>query len=173
MRYECTAKDHDFSISKISVFPVTREKNYKHSFITGRPCHAFIYTEHGRMLDEFIQPRIENVITTSGTLIFIPKGTKYYGTYLDDGTEIKTIQFDIDSGELPKYLSTPKIIDLENTKSIINAFFNSIGNARANQFFHYLSLLYGGYFPKRTLSPISQPRPTCLWRQLIVCRFFH
>jgi len=142
MRYKCTANDYNFSISTISIFPVTREKNYRHSFITGRPCHAFIYTENGRMLDEFLDPSIENVITTSGTLIFIPKGTKYYGTYLDDCTEIKTIQFDIDSGELPEYLRTPRIIDLKNAKTIINSFFHSIGNARANQFFHYLSLLY-------------------------------
>lgn len=142
MRYDYDSGSYNISIHKINIIPISREKGYRHSFAEGRPCHAFIYTERGRMLDEFVQPIRKNIITEPGTLIFVPKGTKYSGTYLDENTKIKTIQFDIDSGSLPDYLSSPKIIELGNAKATVNAFFNSIENPKSNHFFHYVSLLY-------------------------------
>ena len=138
MKYAINSDKPGFSITKINVIPVTREKNYRHSFIDGRPCHAFIYTESGRMLDEFISPHAETIVTEPGTLIFVPKGTKYYGTYLDDNTTLKTVQFDIDSGELPHYLNSPRRIDFKNARSVINSFFNTT----ATHVFRYISLLY-------------------------------
>lgn len=138
MEYSFKSGTTGFSINQISIIPVSREKNYRHSFMEGRPCHAFIYTESGRMLDEFTFPNNERIITEPGTLLFAPKGAKYYGTYLEDDTRLKTIQFDIESGELPDYLRAPKRIDLKNVKSVISSFFNS----SANHVFHYVSLLY-------------------------------
>ncbi len=142
MGYKYSLNIDGFSIEKINIFSVSREKNYKHSFMDGRPCHAFIYTESGSILDEFAHPRVEKIVAGSGTLVFIPKGTRYSATYLDDETKLKTVQFEINTGALPPYLCTPQKIELTNARAVINSFFNAIENAKANHTFHYISLLY-------------------------------
>ena len=142
MRYEYNLQKPIFNISQIDILTVSREKNYRHSYMDGRPYHDFIYTENGRIIDSFVHPKKYNVTTEAGTLIFVPKGTKYYATYLENNTKIKIIQFDIDYGELPEYLLSPQKIDLSNVKSTVNAFFESINSAKTNHIFHYLSLLY-------------------------------
>lgn len=142
MRYEYNLQKPSFEISQIDILTVTRDKNYRHSYMDGRPYHAFIYTECGRMSDSFVHPIKESITTESGTFIFVPKGAKYYGTYLEMNTTIKIIQFDITCGELPEYLNRPQKLDLANTKSIVKNFFESIDNTKTKHIFHYLSLLY-------------------------------
>lgn len=142
MRYEYNLQRPNFKISQIDILTVSRDKNYRHSWINGRPYHAFIYTEQGKMLDSFAHPTKEDVITDAGTFFFIPKGAKYYGTYLEEGTVNKIIQFDIESGDVPEYLRLPAKIELPNAKSVVNSFFESIDNSKTNHIFHYLSLLY-------------------------------
>lgn len=142
MRYEYNLQKPSFEISQIDILKVTRDKNYRHSYIEGRPQHAFIYTECGRMHDSFIHPRKESLFTEPGSFIFVPKGAKYYGTYLENDTTIKIIRFDIAYGELPEYLNRPQKIDLGNAKSIIQAFFESVDNTKTMHIYHYLSLLY-------------------------------
>lgn len=139
--YSCYVDKNPMRIEDINIFSVSRDRGYRYSFSEGRHCHAFIYTDRGRILNEFKSPRAENIITESGTLMFIPKGTVYHATYLDEGTFLKTVQFNV-SGELPEYLTSPRIIDLDNTRSIINSFFSSIENTKSNNMYHFLALVY-------------------------------
>ena len=142
MRYEYNLQKNSYNISSIDIITVSRNKNYKHSYMEGRPYHAFIYTERGTMLDSFHYPKKENITAEEGAFVFVPKGTRYIGTYLEEGTMLKIIQFDIDSGELPPYLSVPQKIELSNAKTIVHSFFDSLNNLNQNHIFHYLSLLY-------------------------------
>jgi len=142
MRFEYNLQKPVFEISQIDILTVSRYKSYKHSYMDGRPYHAFIYTESGRMLDSFVHPVKESITADAGTLVFIPKGARYYGTYLEANTSIKIIQFDISCGQLPDYLFCPKKINLPNAKSIVNAFFEAVDNTKSNHIFHYFSLIY-------------------------------
>ena len=142
MKYEHNLQKTSFEISQIDIITVSRDKNYKHSYMEGRPYHAFIYTERGRMQDDFVHPTRDSILTEEGTLLFVPKGARYYGTYLEDNTLNKIIQFDIGKGELPEYLSHPQKIELPSSKVIVRSFFESINNPKTNHIFHYTSLLY-------------------------------
>ncbi len=142
MRYEYNFQKPSFEVSQIDILTVSRPENYRHSYMSGRPSYAFIYTESGKMLDSFAHPIKEDVITEPGSFFFIPKGAKYYGTYLEKGTVIKIIQFDIESGDVPEYLIYPKKLELPSAKSIVNSFLEAVNNAKTNHIFRYLSLLY-------------------------------
>jgi AraC-like DNA-binding protein len=142
MKYEYDLLKPSFEISQFNILTVSRNENYRHSYMDGRPYHAFIYTDCGKILDSFAHPIKKDIIAETGTLIFVPKGTRYQSTYLESGTTLKIIQFDINSGELPEYLSYPQEILLANGKSIVNSFFESVESTKFNHIFHYLSLLY-------------------------------
>jgi len=142
MRYEYNLQKIGFEISQIDIITVSRDKNYRHSYMDGRPYHAFIYTERGRMQDDFIHPTKESLTAEEETLLFVPKGARYYGTYLEDSTLNKIIQFDIGSGELPEYLSYPQKIELPSSKAIVNSFFEAISSPKTNHILHFTSLLY-------------------------------
>ena len=93
MRYEYSLQNISFKISHIDIITVSRDKSYKNSYMDGRPRHAFIYTERGRMLDDFLYPAKASITAEEGALLFVPKGARYYGTYLEDNTLNKIIQF--------------------------------------------------------------------------------
>ena len=106
MRYEYNLQQPNFTVENIDILNVSRTKNYKHSYRKGRVKHGFIYTVHGTMCDMFFLGEAEEPIYVhAGELIFIPKNSSYYGTYLEENTEIRIVQFDLSEGELPSYLS--------------------------------------------------------------------
>jgi AraC-like DNA-binding protein len=128
-------------IEKVDIFEVEREKNYRHSYMQGRPCDAFIFVESGSLRYSFSHPANNIIQANTENFLFIPKGAKYYATYLEDNTRIKLIHFSIGSGELPSYLNEPKKIALPNSASIVKSFFKRVVSL-PYQSFHYLSLLY-------------------------------
>ena len=75
-------------------------------------------------------------------LLFIPKGSRYIATYLEDGTKLKIIQFDISSGDFSEFISSHEKIYLPNAKAIVDNFFEARNNRFTNRLFHYISLLY-------------------------------
>ena len=80
-------------IEKVDVFEVEREKNYRHSYMHGRPCDAFIFVESGSLRYSFSHPENNIIQANTENFLFIPKGAKYYATYLEDNTRIKLIHF--------------------------------------------------------------------------------
>ena len=123
MRLEYNLQQPDFCVTDVDILNVSRPKNYRHSYRNGRTKHGFIYTVHGKMRDEFLGAQAETVEVSAGELIFIPKCCKYDGVYLEENTEIKIVQFDLLSGELPEYLLTARKIPLSNAGELIDAFF--------------------------------------------------
>ena len=93
-----------FRVGNIDIQNVKRPKGYSHSYRGGRIKHGFVYTVSGRMHNEFYGTDISEAYVSEGELMFIPAGTRYVGNYMDENTEIKIVQFDIVSGELPEYL---------------------------------------------------------------------
>ena len=143
MKFQYLLQDPDFRVGNIDVQTVSRPKNYRHSFLGGREKHGFVYVVNGKMLDSFVGCSVDDLPSYKGELVFIPKGSRYTGAYMEENTIIKIIQFDILSGELPEYLSTPVKLNLPNAYELVEAFFSPIENHTAYHPFYYLSCLYG------------------------------
>jgi AraC-like DNA-binding protein len=75
------------------------------------------------MLDTFQNGSVGSIGAAKGELVFIPKGSVYTGTYLEEDTSIHVIQFELMSGELPEYLKYPVKLPLANAGELIGEFF--------------------------------------------------
>jgi hypothetical protein len=122
MKFQYYLQEPNFRVGNLDIQRVSRPKNYKHSFKSGRENHGFIYIVSGSMLDSFQNCEVTDLSAAKGDLIFVPKGSIYTGMYTEDDTVIKIIQFDLISGELPEYLSSPTKIDLPNARELVEAF---------------------------------------------------
>ncbi len=142
MKFQYYLQEPNFRVGSIDIQSVSRPKNYKHSFTKGRENHGFVYIVSGSMLDSFQNCSVNELCATKGDLIFIPKGSVYTGMYLEEGTSIKIVQFELISGELPQYLSAPVKIELPQAGELFEAFFAPIKNHTTQHPFYYLSCLY-------------------------------
>ena len=124
MKFQYCLQDPKFRVGSIDIQSISRPQNYKHSFKTGREHHGFIYIVSGSMLDTFQNCEVKELKAVRGDLIFIPKGSIYAGTYTEENTRIKIIQFELISGELPEYLTSPIKIDLPEARDLIEPFFD-------------------------------------------------
>jgi len=127
-----------FSVAYIDVLNMSRPENYRYSSRNGRQNYGFIYIVRGSMRYDFLGETPEQLFASAGTLLYIPKGCAYTTTYLKAGTEHKTVQFDLISGQLPGYLSSPRILSLPNGEALLDAFFRT----QSTQPFYRLSCLY-------------------------------
>lgn len=128
MRHQYYLQEPVFSVKNIDIVNVSRPKGYKHSYRNGRTKHGFIYVIRGSVSDIFLDPGLEGICARTGELVFIPLGCAYDATYLEDNTELKVVQFDLDSGSLPPGLSLPRLLELPNAGSLIDAFFDTPDN---------------------------------------------
>ena len=132
-----------FLVSNIDVQSVSRPKNYKNFFRSGREKNGFIYIKQGKILFEIpSDDHISQLQAEKNDLLFVPKGTIYSSLFQADETQIEIVQFDLASGQLPDYLSGPQKLDLPHTKELIDAFFQNLDTPLPNHSFYYLSRLY-------------------------------
>ena len=136
------AKRMNFQIKEVSFVDSQRDKNYKYTFLNGRPNHAFIYVCRGSILYTFADAALKKILIEQDELLFIPKGTKYTATYLEDRTMLKNIQFDISAGDFSSFLDSPEKIIVPNISGIVNKFFDSRQNRFTDHLFHYTAMLY-------------------------------
>jgi len=142
MKYQYILQEPSFRVENIDIQNVSRPQGYRHTFRNGREKHGFIYTVSGKMQDVFQTGEADELSSSAGELIFIPKNTVYTGVYLEENTEIKIVQFDLISGSLPEYLSIPVKIELPKAGELIEAFFEPVENRTPSHPFYYLSCLY-------------------------------
>lgn len=131
-----------FTVKNIDIQTVQRPKDYSHSFKNGRNKHAFIYTVSGRMRNILDNEEKSEICVFSGELIFVPKGSVYTGVYDEENTKIKMIQFDLDDGQLPAYLSAPLKIDAPEVFDRIKPLFDFAESNLSTHPFYYLSCIY-------------------------------
>ncbi len=142
MKYQYYLQEPNFTVESIDIQNVSRPCGYKHSFRNGRGKHGFIYVTSGRMCDSFLSDSKDILYVNAGELVFIPKNSSYVGTYLEENTRIKIIQFDLAKGELPDYLSFPVKIVIPNAGELVESFFKPVRNRISGHPFYYLSRLY-------------------------------
>jgi hypothetical protein len=138
MRFENNLQAPNFTVKNIDILNVSRPQDYKYSHRKGRPKHGFVYTVSGMMRDTFYAGEETHIDVKAGEVVFIPQNCAYTGTYMEENTEIKIVQFDLADGVLPEYLSYPHKIVLPEAEERINAFFRP----GANHPFYYLSCMY-------------------------------
>lgn len=142
MKYQFLWQEPSFTVGNIDIQSVSRPKDYTHSFRNGRAKHGFIYIVKGRMCDRLHTEDRRTIYADAGDLVFMPKGSVYSGTYLEEGTEIRIVQFDILRGALPTYLSAPQKLPLKNAGELIDAFFVPSGASVGGRGFYFLACLY-------------------------------
>ncbi len=142
MKFQYNLQKPNFTVENIDIQNISRPKDFKHSFRNGRNKHGFIYTVSGRMCNIFHDGEKKSIFVDPGELIFIPKNSVYTSVYLEEATEIKSVQFDLAYGKLPEYLSSPVKIELPNAGELIDSFFKPVKHHTSNHPFYYLSCLY-------------------------------
>lgn len=141
MRYEYKLERPNFTVKNIDILNVARSRGFTHIHKDGRMKHGIIFTASGTMKYDMLSLG-ESYYVKRGELIFIPKDCVYSGTYFDDNTEIKIVQFDIEGEAIPQYMKSPGIIDIPEVAKMIEEFFNPIKNHVQGHPFYYLSCLY-------------------------------
>ena len=121
MRFFHRQQQPTFSVSYIDILNMSGPKGHRYSCRGGRKNYGFIYIVHGAMQYDFLGKSPEHLTAHAGTLLYIPKDCAYFTTYLEDGTEHKTVQFDLLSGTLPEYLSAPRTIPCPTRKAFWTA----------------------------------------------------
>ena len=140
MKYQYDLQEPNFLIKNIDIQNVVRPRNYKHSFQQGRAKNAFIYVVRGALRESFLEgASIEGKV---GELLFIPCGEASTCVYLEDETDIRIVQFDLISGDLPSYLRAPVKLSLPDAGELIEAFFAPLKSHTVRHPFYYRSCFY-------------------------------
>ena len=142
MKYKFYSDSPAFTAKSVDIQTITRPKGYTHAYKCGRYKHGFIFTVTNGIRYDILGTERKTITAEAGELVFIPKGTVYSCTYLDDKTTIKIVQFDISDGTLPYYLGEPKKISFPDTAERIHSFFSFVENSLPSNPFYYLSCLY-------------------------------
>ena len=142
MKYRYFSDSPAFTASEVDIQTVTRGREYTHAYKNGRYKHGFIFTVANSIRYDVLGSKKKTIVAGFGELVFIPKGTVYSCTYLEDETTIKIVQFDIRDGSLPEYLQEPRKINFPETSECIRSFFTYAENSLPSHPFYYLSCLY-------------------------------
>ena len=143
MRQENKPGEPNFRIGNIVTVNVTRDKGYRHSYKNGRTANGFIYVLRGLLIEQFSDTDgTKEIMLEPGEVLFVPQGARYIGIYGKDNTELKVVQFDLLSGELAPYLTSPLKIELGNAAKHIERFFTSENKEEIRHPFYYLSTMY-------------------------------
>ncbi len=141
MRYAYNPNEPFFTVGNLDILNVSRGKGFKHSYRNGRNKHGLIFTVKGQMKYTFLSDE-KTMIFGVGTLLFVPKGCAYHAVYLEEGSELKIIQFDLASGTLPEYFTEPRVIDLPSARESVESFFSEQKSRASSHPFYFLSRLY-------------------------------
>ncbi|MBR2615917.1 MAG: helix-turn-helix domain-containing protein [Clostridia bacterium] len=137
--------EHDLLQGEITVHSIVtvnaiRNKGFRHSYRNGRLNHGFVYVVRGSLSERFWNG--EEIILTEGNVLFVPKGCRYEGVYLEDGTEVKIIQFDLKDKTAPPYLSQPITNPLPNPSEWLEPFFSRERTKGSGHPLYQLSCMY-------------------------------
>ncbi len=142
MKFQHRLQEPPFRVKNIDIQKIIRHKNFTHHFRNGRIKHGFIYVVSGKMGIYLQSEDVQDLFIHPGELVFIPKNTVYSGKYMEENTEIRIVQFDIEEGELPEHLSYPVKIELPSAGELMESLFRPMENELFRHPFYYLSLAY-------------------------------
>lgn len=142
MKFQYYLQEPNFRVGEIDVQIISSPKDHTHAFKKGRWKHGFIYTASGKMMNSFQDCDVEELCAAEGELIFVPQGSSYVSTYLEENTKIQIVEFKVISGEVPDYLTAPTKIDLPDSRELIGAFFHPLEKQNPCHPFYSLSCLY-------------------------------
>lgn len=98
-----------YSISFAEAVTVTHSNRFVFSNAGGRELYAFIHVLRGQMAYTFLDSG-ETVTVAQDRAIYIPKGCRYYSTYLPEETQVEVFQFDLHENSPEKPPQNPVLL---------------------------------------------------------------
>lgn len=126
-----------YSINNIGFVNVQRNRDFSFPYKNGKDRYSLIMVEAGSLRYQFIDTK-EEIVVDEGTVIYIPKEFPYTATYLQDGTMIKILVFDMISDQ--NLLHFQKPIIQKNTE--LSAIYQSIVYPKNNNTIFLASKIY-------------------------------
>ncbi len=127
----------DYTINNIGFVKVQRDRDFTFPYKNGKDRYSLIMVEGGSLRYQFLASK-EELVVGAGTVIFIPKEYPYLATYLQDGTTIKILVFDINSSEGMLRFVKPII----QTSTELSAIYQSIVYPKNNNTVFLASKIY-------------------------------
>ena len=95
-------------ISSVGYISVVRKENFSFAYKKGKDKFTFVYVKRGKMKYCFFQSG-KTFVINEGEMFYFPRYLPYETTYMENGTAIKTLTFDIEGDTLPAYIpSSPE-----------------------------------------------------------------
>lgn len=141
MKHTYFLDNPNFIIKNIHFENVVRDKGFKYHYKC-RQHSAFIYVVSGMMQYVFTNDSKKPFFVNANELLFVPQNSDYVGTYYEENTEIKLIQFDILGEDIPSYLQTYQKIQFPKIVESVNDFFEPLKTGTSIHPFYCLSKLY-------------------------------
>ena len=93
-------------IKNLGYVQLERGENHRFAYKTGKPLYSFIFIRAGAMSYRF--PTLKKtIVLEKDTALYIPKLLPYETTYLQNGTKIKILTFDMEKNDDLNSLSKP------------------------------------------------------------------
>ncbi len=139
MKYILSMHGMPFSCDNVDILFVTRDSGFVNtSHAGGRKKAAFVFTVSGKIRYDFPTPDVPAILAGSGKALYVPKGTKYAGHFLEDHTVLKVLQFDLTENEAGSSPKIPLLCSGEKMTEI----FSSLGVHGRNDSFGCLAAVY-------------------------------
>ena len=96
----------EYPIDQIGFVNLSRREGYEFEYKNGKSLYSFIYVENGS-LEYLFSGKSEPMRLEKGMVLFVPKLLPYQTRYLQNGTKIKIMVFDLPGILVPPALSVP------------------------------------------------------------------
>ena len=137
-----TPEEIPIEVRNVNYISVQRSEGYKVSFYEGRRHHSFLYTVTGTMQYSFMDTCTDDIVASSGELVFIPAGTRHSSIYIGPQNHVTIVEFDLCTEILPSFLSTPFLTKMDSIEKIFSSIHNDLISGAANNPLYFLYRIY-------------------------------
>ena len=119
----------NYDIKDLGYAQIERGANHRFAYKNGKSLYSFIFVKSGAMTYRF--PTLKKTIALEkDSVLYIPKLLPYETTYLQDGTKIKILTFDMEKNDDLANLNTPSLPTYPSQPSFFPQYPNKICTVR-------------------------------------------
>ena len=108
------------SIKNLGYAQVERNANHVFAFKNGKWVNSFIFIRKGAL--EYRFPTLhQTLLVEKDSVLYIPKGLPYTTTYLQEGTKIKILTFDMENSKDLMSLNKPVLLQSPETNFVLSS----------------------------------------------------
>ena len=110
----------NYDIKDLGYAQIERGANHRFAFKNGKSLYSFIFVKSGAMTYRF--PTLKKTIALEkDSVLYIPKLLPYETTYLQDGTKIKILTFDMEKNDDLANLNAPIVTHLPEATLVFSS----------------------------------------------------